>query len=173
MLALTIVNHPQLLQEEYYEIASIDYENRELQKLWSSLLTIAAGAGAQLTRETLMARLEGQGHGSLIKALDQQIRNARLWTATEIAAPEDAGEGYRQALSLHKRSKALRRQRIELEREVAEATEDEDAERIDQIIQALHQVQLEITRMENQEAIIDGFGVMSGRVKGAATGHNS
>ncbi|MFN7010389.1 MAG: DNA primase [Allorhizobium sp.] len=173
VLALTIVNHPQLLQDEYDEIASIDYESRELQRLWSSLLTIAAGAGAQLTRETLIARLEEQGHGSLIKALDQQIRNARLWTATEIAAAEDAGEGYRQALSLHKRSKALRRQRIELEREVAEATEDEDAERIDQVIQALHQVQLEITRMENQEAIIDGFGVMSGRVKGAATGHNS
>ncbi len=173
VLALTIVNHPQLLQDEYDEIASIDYENRELQKLWSSLLTIAAGAGAQLTRETLIARLEEQGHGGLIKSLDQQIRNARLWTATEIAAPEDAGEGYRQALSLHKRTKALRRQRIELEREVAEATEAEDGGRIDQVIGALHQVQLEITRMENQEAIIDGFGVMSGRVKGAATGHNS
>jgi hypothetical protein len=30
----------------------------------------------------------------------------------------------------------------------------------------LEQVQLEIARLENQEAIIDGFGVLSGRVKG-------
>ncbi len=171
VLALTIVNHPQLLQDEYDEIASIDYENRELQKLWSSLLTAAAGAGAELTREKLIARLEEQGHGALIKSLDQQIRNARLWVATEIAAPEDAREAYGQAHSLHKRAKALRRQRMELEREVAEATEAEDADRIGQLIGALHQVQLEVTRMENQEAIIDGFGVMSGRVKGAATGH--
>lgn len=173
VLALTVVNHPQLLQDEYDEIAAIDYEHRDLQKLWSSLLTAAAGAGAGLSREILLQRLEEQGHGGVIKALDQQIRNARLWTATEIAAAEDAREGYRQALSLHKRSKALRRQRIELEREVAEATESDDAERIGQLIGALHQVQLEITRMENQEAIIDGFGVMSGRVKGAATGHSS
>jgi DNA primase len=29
---------------------------------------------------------------------------------------------------------------------------------------------METTRLENQEAIIDGFGVMSGRVKGPAKG---
>jgi DNA primase len=40
------------------------------------------------------------------------------------------------------------------------------------LISALHEVQSEVARMENQEAIIDGFGVMSGRVKGAATGHH-
>ncbi|MHB0952624.1 MAG: DNA primase [Allorhizobium sp.] len=172
VLALTVINHPQLLQDEYDEIAAIDYESRELQRLWSALLTVAAGAGAHLARDHLLARLEEQGFSPLIKSLDQQIRNARLWTATEIAAGEDAREGYRQALSLHKRSKALKKQRLELEREVAEATEEEDAERIDQLIGALHQVQLEITRMENQEAIVDGFGVMSGRVKGAATGQH-
>ena len=56
---------------------------------------------------------------------------------------------------------------------VAEATEAGEGDRIDSLIGALHQVQLEITRMENQEAIIDGFGVMSGRVKGAAVNHSS
>ena len=142
-----------------------------MQRLWSALLTAVGGAGLHLQREALIARLEEQGHGAILRSLDQQIRNARLWTATENAAPEDAREGYRQALSLHKRSKALKRQRMELEREVAEATEADDAERIDQLITALHQVQLEITRMENQEAIIDGFGVMSGRIKGPAIGH--
>ena len=52
-------------------------------------------------------------------------------------------------------------------------TEADDGDRIDQLINALHEVQLEVARMENQEAIIDGFGVMSGRVKGPATGHSS
>jgi DNA primase len=51
----------------------------------------------------------------LIQALEQQIRNARLWIATEQAAMEDAREGYRQALAFHKRAKALRWQKIELE----------------------------------------------------------
>jgi DNA primase len=35
---------------------------------------------------------------------------------------------------------------------------------------ALQEVQLEVARLENQEAIIDGFGVLSGRVKGVRGG---
>ncbi|THV24782.1 DNA primase [Peteryoungia ipomoeae] len=170
VLALTIVNHPQLLEQEYDEIAAIDYDNAGLQRLWSSLLTAVAELGSALSREQLIARLDSLGHGEILRALDQQIRNARLWIATEIAAPEDAREAYRQALSLYKGARALKRQRMELEREVAEATEADDGERIEQLINALHEVQLEVVRMENQEAIIDGFGVMSGRVRGPATG---
>lgn len=173
VLALTIVNHPQLLQEDYDEISVIDFDSRDLQRLWPVMLTAVADTGAWLSREALFERLIAEGFEPLLKALDQQIRNARLWTATTVAALEDARECYIQALSLYKRSKALKRQRIELEREIAEATELEDAERIDGLMAALQQVQLEIVRMENQEAIIDGFGVMSGRVKGPAYGHNS
>ena len=171
VLAITIVNHPQLLLEEYDEIAAIDYENRELQRLWSHVLTYAAENGAELSRDALVARLEAQGFDTLLKVMDQQIRNTRLWTATHKAAQEDARESYTQALSLHKRTKALRWQRVELEREIAEATETGDGDRMVQLMRALSEVQLEIGRMENQEAIIDGFGVMSGRVKGPAFGH--
>ncbi|MFT4182291.1 MAG: DNA primase [Rhizobium sp.] len=169
VLAVTIVNHPLLLQDEYDEIAAIDYESRELQRLWSALLGAAATmTGPQLTRERLLEVLEEQGFGALLKGLDQQVRNARLWTATEEAAMEDAREGYRQALALHKRSKALRWHKIELERAIAEATEDGDGELIEQLMRALQEVQLEALRLENQEAIIDGFGVLSGRIKGPA-----
>ncbi|CDZ46927.1 DNA primase [Neorhizobium galegae] len=171
VLALTIVNHPQLLLEEYDEIAAIDFENRDLQRFWSAMLPAAATAGPNLSREYLMQRLAGEGFDVMLKSLDQQVRNARLWTATEIAALEDAREGYRQALSLHKRTKALRLQKIELEREIAETTEAGDAGEIEPLLRALSEVQLEILRMENQEAIIDGFGVLSGRVKGAAVSH--
>ncbi len=169
VLALTIVNHPLLLQDEYDEIAAIDYESRELQRLWSAVLGIAAAmVGPQLTRERLVEQLEEQDFGSLLKNLEQQVRNARLWTATEQAAMEDAREGYRQALALHKRSKALRWHKIELQGAIAEATEDGDGELIEQLMRALQEVQLEAVRLENQEAIIDGFGVLSGRVKSVA-----
>ena len=171
VLALTIVNHPQLLLEEYDEIAAIDYENRDLQRLWSQVLTYAAENAAELSRTGLMERLEAHGFDAMVKAMNQQVRNARLWTATEQAAPEDARECYIQALSLHKRTKALRWQMVDLEREIAEAIEAGDSERVTLLMRALSEVQLEVGRMENQEAIIDGFGVMSGRVKGPAYGH--
>jgi DNA primase len=168
VLALTVVNHPGLLFSDYDEIAIIEYENRDLQRLWSSLLGIAGAIGARLDRDRLIEELEAQGFDTLLRGLDQQIRNSRLWTATAEAAPEDAREGYLQALALHKRTRALLWQRRELERELAVATEEGDGERVPQILRALQEVQLETVRMENQEAIIEGFGVLSGRVKGPA-----
>jgi DNA primase len=169
VLALTVINHPALMQHDYDEIAVIEYDNRELQRLWSAMLGAAAAvAGPHLTREYLIERLEAEGFGPLIRSLDQQVRNARLWTATEEAAMEDAREGYRQALAFHMRAKALRREKIELEREIAEATEAGDGEAIDQLMRAQQEIHYEQVRLENQEAIIDGFGVLSGRVKGAA-----
>ncbi|OJF96767.1 DNA primase [Pararhizobium antarcticum] len=168
VLALTIVNHPQLLFEEYDEVSAIDYENRDMQKFWSAVLNAASSAGPRLTREVLIEMLEAEGFGALLKGLDQQIRFARLWTATAAAAPEDALEGYRQAMSLHKRTKALLWQRRELENELAYATEEGDGETVSQVLRSLQEVQLEVVRMENQEAIIDGFGVLSGRIKGPA-----
>lgn len=173
VLAITIVNHPQLLLEEYDEIAAIEFENRDLQRFWSAMLPVAATAGPHLSRDYLLEKLGAQGFEPLVSALNQQVRNARLWIATEKAAIEDAREGYRQALSLHKRTKALRFEKMGLEREIAIATEAGDEENIEPLLRALSEVQLEITRMENQEAIIDGFGVMSGRVKGAAVNHGN
>jgi len=169
VLALTLVNHPQLLLEEYDEVAAIDFDNRDLQRLLSEALAFAAiTTGPHFNRERLGERLDEGGFSSLLANMNQQVRNARLWTATEEAAMEDAREGYRQALALHKRSKALRWHKIELEGAIAEATEEGDGEAIEPLIRALQEVQLEALRLENQEAIIDGFGVLSGRVKGAA-----
>lgn len=170
VLALTVINHPSLMLDDYDEIAAIDYDNRELQKLWSAMLGAAAVvAGPHLTRDYLLECLDVAGFAPLLKNLDQQVRNARLWTATEEAAMEDAREGYRQALAFHKRAKDLRWQKIELERDIAQATEAGDDSEIDRLMRASQEVHYEALRLENQEAIIDGFGVLSGRVKGAAS----
>ncbi|RUL98344.1 DNA primase, partial [Rhizobium chutanense] len=149
VLALTVINHPSLMIDDYDEIAAIDYDSRELQRLWSAMLGAAAAvAGPHLTREYLTERLEFEGFGPLIKSLDQQVRNTRLWIATEEAAMEDAREGYRQALAFHKRAKALRRQKIELEREIALATEAGDGEALDQLMRVQQEVQFERLRLE-------------------------
>lgn len=168
VLALTVVNHPALLFEDYDGVSSIEFENRDLQKFWSSMLNAAASIGPKMSREDLIESLEADGFSTLLSGLDQQIRFCRAWTATPAAAIEDAREGYQQALALHQRTRSLLWQKRELESELAYATEEGDGEAMPQILRALQEIQSEITRLENQEAIIDGFGVMSGRVKGPA-----
>ena len=170
MLALTIVNHPSLFFEDYDEIVHLEFENRDMQRFWQAVMSVVGASGPGLTREELITALEVQGFETLLANLDRQIRFARLWTATEGAAIEDAREGYRQAMALHLRSRALIRLRHELERDLAEATERGAEDEVTQLMLRLSENQLEAVRLENQEALIDGFGVMSGRVKGPAGG---
>jgi DNA primase len=166
VLALTVVNHPELIVEEFDEIAAIEFDHRDLKRLWSAILS--ASADGRVDREGMREHLEQAGVAGIVAAIDRQIRNARLWTATAEAAREDAREGYVQALSLHKRTRALLWQKREIERDIAEATDSGDAATIDALMSSLGQVQMEITRLENQEALIEGFGVLSGKARGAA-----
>jgi DNA primase len=170
VLALTIVNHPALFFEEYDEISQISFENRDMQRFWQALMSVAAASGTGLTREEMLTALEVQGFETMLGNLDRQIRSARLWTATEQAAIEDAREGFRQALALYTRARALTRQRHQLEREIADATERGAEAEVERLMLSLKENQLETVRLESQEALIDGFGVMSGRVKGPAGG---
>ncbi|VVT11177.1 DNA primase [Rhizobium sp. EC-SD404] len=166
-LALTVVNHPGLIIEEFDEITGVEFDNADLDRLWKAILG-ASTDSARVDRERMLAHLEAQGLSPLVATLERQIRNARLWVATEEAALEDAREGFFQALSLNKRARILKWQKQELERDIAEATEASDGDLISTLLINLEQVQMEITRFENQHAIIDGFGVLSGRSKAIA-----
>jgi DNA primase len=169
-LVMTIVNHPALFFEDFEALHQIEFESRDMRQFWQAMMGVAAASGPDLTREELLTALETQGFDTLLASLDKQIRFARLWTATEHAAIEDAREGYQQALALQTRARALLRQRHEIERELAEAVEDSAEVDSERLMLTLKEVQQEITRLENQEALVDGFGVMSGRVKGPAGG---
>ncbi|MEX3012030.1 DNA primase [Hoeflea sp. TYP-13] len=167
VLALTLINHPELLITEFDEVSSIEFDNRQLAILLEQLMEICAD-GSSPDRDAVLQRLQQFGHEELIDGLDKQIRYARVWTATNEAALEDAREGFLQVLSLFKRTRELRHQKIELERDLAEATESGDGDTVPQLMRSLQSVQNEYNRLEQQEAIIDGFGVLSGRVRGAA-----
>ena len=169
VLVMTVANHPQMLHDEFDELAALEFDDKGLMRVWQVMLD-AAAIGGRFDRERLFEALEAAGQGEFIARLESQIRNARIWTATAEAASEDAREGYIQALGLHKRTRALKWQKAELERDIAEATEQGDAETIPGLMAALREVQLEVARLENQEAIIDGFGVLSGRIKGGRGG---
>lgn len=171
-LAMTIVNHPALFFEDFDALRQIEFESRDMRRFWQAVMGVAAASGPDLTREELLTALETQGFDGLLTGLDKQVRFARLWTATEHAAIEDAREGYQQALALHMRARALVRQRHEIERELAEAVEHGVEAEAERLMLTLKEVQSEVARLENQEALVDGFGVMSGRVKGpAGSGH--
>ena len=166
-LALSLVNHPEFLVSEFDEVSTLEFDHPELIRVFGHLLDMCA-AGHAMEPEAVRSTLADRGHGEMIERLEQQIRNSREWTATSDAALEDAREGFRQILSLFKRTRDLRLQKKELERDIADATETGDDEAVPRLIQTLQSVQLEVERLEHQDALIEGFGVLSGRVRGVA-----
>lgn len=166
-LALTLVNHPEFLISEFDEVAAIEFDHPQLVNVLACLLDMCAN-GIAMEREVVRAALGERGYGEFIDQIDQQIRNSREWTSTTEAASEDAREAFNQVLSLFKRTQDLKQQKMELERDIADATETGDDEAVPRLIQSLQAIQTEVARLEHQEALIEGFGILSGRVRGAA-----
>lgn len=166
-LALTLINHPELLVSEFDDVAAIEFDHPQMVAVLSSLLDLCAG-GEAMEREAVRNALDQLGYGELIEQIDRQIRNTREWTATTEAAFEDAREAFHQLLSLFRRTQTLRQQKSELEQDIADATESGDDEVVPRLIRSLQAIQMEVERLEHQEALIEGFGVLSGRVRGAA-----
>lgn len=164
VLLLTVANHPGMLFSDFDDLSALEFEDRDVTRVWQTMLQ-AAGEGVRLDREDLLKQLADAGHKPFLDRLGQQVRNARIWTATTDAAQEDAWEAFKQALALHQRTRALKWQKRELERDIAEATEAGDDSRTTDLIRALGEVHQELVRLENQEAIIDGFGILSGRTR--------
>ena len=81
---------------------------------------------------------------------------ARLWPALEDAAPDDAREALAQALHLHRSARSLHK-----ELKVAEAALARDL--TDDNYRHLVDVQAQLRDVQATEALIEGFGVSSGR----------
>jgi DNA primase len=168
VLVLTLVNHPQLLTTEFDQVAAIELENAALKEVLTTLLNLCQ-TDETVERERVFEMLGQNGLAGTVGQIEQQVRNSRIWTATDAAATEDARAGFMQALSLHNRARSLKHQKSELERDIADATESGDGGTVPGLLQALRSVQSEVDRLERQEAIIDGFGILSGRVRGAVS----
>ncbi|MBY7649572.1 MAG: DNA primase [Candidatus Liberibacter europaeus] len=164
-LLLTLIHHPQLIQEEYQNLIDISYDNIELQKMWTVLFSEFI-MSKEFSREEIHRKLCNRGFGELLIKLDKQIRDAGLWSATATANIIDVREGYKQALKLYKRSRLLSRQKEDIENKIAEMTEQGEEKKTNILMSILHDIHIQINKIEHQAAMIEGFGKMSGRVNG-------
>jgi DNA primase len=154
-LVSTVLCHPDLLADHFDDFTALDLDHSGLERLRSAILE-ACATGRPRTREALLEHPALASQIGDSRGLDALIRRARLWTATEEAAHDDALEGFRQALHLHRRARTLRR-----ELRAAEAALGSDAS--DFNFGRLVDIRREIDRTESLEALVEGFGVSSGR----------
>lgn len=162
-LVLGIVNHPAILSRYFEQFSNLMLKSVEAQQIRQSVLDAFAmqpQGEDPLSAQDLRAKLETLGLRDSLEKLDQQVKQNRVWQIDIMAGFEDALDGWLQSYTLHVRNHTLHRELKAAELALANDDSDENLER-------MLQIQSEIARDEGMDALIDGFGVSSGRpIKG-------
>lgn len=157
-IVLMLVNHPRLIDEDFETLATLDLEHDALKALHMAMLDVLASDHVE-DGAAMRDALAAAGFGELIEGLEHSVKGARLWIATPLAAEDDAREALRQALHLHQRARTLHK---ELRAVEAALETDETGELFARLIDIKNQ----LLKAEATEALIDGFGLSSGRPPG-------
>jgi DNA primase len=162
-LVMGVINHPALLTRYFDQFVELPLSSSQADQLRQQIIDVFAlgdgagqSSGKQMDAESLRAKLETAGFGEFLARLDAQLSHNGVWQSGINAAFEDAVDGWQQAYALHIRINILNKELKAAEQALASDDSEENLER-------LLQVQAEIAKDEGIEALIEGFGVPSGR----------
>lgn len=158
-LVVGIIHHPAILATWFDDFANLPMASPLARKVHGAIIDFAAqweGEQPWPSASALRDHLEAAGHGPVLAQMDQLLTANRIWQALPQAAFEDALDGWRQAHLLHLRSHTLFTELKAAERALA----SEDSE---QNLSRLIELRNEIEKEAGTEALIEGFGLSSGR----------
>jgi DNA primase len=155
LILLTIVNHPQLLDEVLDQFAGCDLSLRTLDRLRREIID-AASLREGLDGPTLKDHLISKGFGGDLALLETQAKRLNEWFLSAGAATDDARTGLSQMLALHRKHVTLVKELRAAEAAFAEDPSDEALARLNEVREQLHSA-------EGREASVQGFGLASGR----------
>ena len=155
-IVVALANHPALLDAYFDQAASLDLEHPDLGKLLAALLDIVARGEPHGPGE-VAAGFEARGQAEVWERAVGLVKSAHQWPALADATLEDAREAFVQALHLHRSSGSLHKELKAAEVALATDPTEENYRR-------LVEIQAHIREAQSTEALIEGFGVTSGRV---------
>ena len=159
VLVMGVAMHPALSVLFFDEIVSLKIEHGELQRLHIMIIDALAAYNGEndcMNRDELYERIFNSELGKLFERFERQLRESRVWQALPEAAFEDAIDGWKQAYALYLKNRTLHSELKAAERALAQDDSEENLER-------LLQIRGEMELDEGTEALIEGFGVSSGR----------
>jgi DNA primase len=156
VLLVALVNHPQLIDENFDHVETLDLGNADLKHLHFAIIDAVAHGHAG-DRDSLRAAIGTSGMDEIWQRAVLLVRRARQWPALEEAAIEDAREAFAQALHLQRSARTLHKELKLAETALATETTDEN-------YRHLIEIQAQFRDFQATEALIEGFGIPSGRV---------
>jgi DNA primase len=154
-IILTLVNHPALVEDSFEALAALDCETNIAQKVLGDILALAV-RHHDISADDLRAALGVRGHGPALDRMADTLIRQGVWQVGAETARADAETGLGHALALHNKKVQLNR-----ELKAAEAALGEDPS--EETFERLRDIKNQITTVDGTEALIEGFGSLSGR----------
>ena len=156
VIVMTVVNHPELLDNHAEDFAALKLNGRELETLRQGIFAEMEGFETEVA--SLYDHLLARG---LKTILDQVMAVAKRHAANWFMAPDtafaDVELAWGHLVALHSKRHHLSLELAEAERMVAADTATEED------FSRLAHIRLELDSLEGREAEIENFGVLSGR----------
>ena len=162
LMLMTALNHPWLLHDHLEELAAAEFRHADSQKLKGALIdTFAYGAeefarDGDAGRAGVLAELNRRGFDSVIARIERTITTQSVWGARPEAAPEDVLLTWKQLVALHTGLRTLIRELKDAELALGQDNTEANYAR-------LCDVKARLSTLDGTEALVEGFGVSSGR----------
>jgi DNA primase len=156
-----LINHPWLLHDHLEEVAALEMANAEAHKLRAGIIAAFANdhhhsPDPSEQAEKMRADLDRGGFSQLLQRVDRAITTAAVWAAREGAARDDVLATWHQLVALHRQWHSLLRELKDAELALGEEASESN-------LAWLRDVKARMAEMDGTEALIEGFGELSGR----------
>ena len=154
-ILMSLVNHPQLAESRLEQLGTLDFETPSARGLLTAILDLVT-RDHEIDRDSLIAGLGLKGFGETIGQMQGLLTRQGIWQAGAEIAETDAETGLQHALALHNK-------KVQLNRELKAAELALGTDPSEETFERLRDIQNQITTVDGTEALIEGFGSLSGR----------
>jgi DNA primase len=157
LILLAVINHPWLLESHDEELADLEFRHADADKLRRAILDAVAGhAHAPVEPTLLREAISAAGLGPLLARVESTITHTSDWPARPDAGRDDVGYWWNHVITLHRKQRTLNKELKDAERALGTEPSEEN-------LHWLKDVQERLSALEGAEALIEDFGVSSGR----------
>jgi DNA primase len=163
LILQSLINHPWLLHDHLEEVAALELAHPEANKLRAGIIAAFASdhhhsPEPEEQAEKMRADLEAKGFSQVLQRVAGAITTQAVWGVQPGAAREDVLSTWQQLVALHQKTHALLRERKDAELALGEEPSEAN-------LAWLKDVSARLESLDGTEALIEGFGELSGRFR--------
>jgi len=163
LILQSLINHPSLLHDHLEQVAALELAHPEANKLRAGIIAAFAGdhhhsPDAEEQAEKMRADLESRGFSQILQRVGNAITTQAVWGVQVGAAREDVLSTWQQLVALHQKTHALLREKKDAELALGEEPSEAN-------LAWLKDVSARLESLDGTEALIEGFGELSGRFR--------